>query len=355
MKRTNTVTHAWLRHMVQAGFLVFCILLGLEFRRFVLSLEAAPGNPIAWRPPAVEAFLPISALMSFVQLVRTGVADRVHPAGLVIFTAALASSFLFKRGFCSWVCPIGTLSEMAHPAGKRLLGRNLRLPVWPDRILRSAKYLLLGFFLYSILRMSPEVLHRFLNGAYNRMADVKMYLFFAQISLTAFVVLAVLTVLSVLVKNFWCRYLCPYGALLGIVSLASPMGWKRDPTLCDGCGRCDRACPNRVRVSTASVVRSEECTACFGCGDVCPREGALRFGAHEAQVSFGARTYAALMVAAFVFVPHLFSALGYWQTEQPPAMFRGLYHMVHQIEHPRGGNLMDMPPVPPEIGRPPER
>jgi len=330
---------AWVRGSVQAGFLLFCLLLGLEFRRFVLSLEAPPDQPVAPRPAAVEAFLPISSLMSLVYLLRTGEASAVHPAGLVIFSITLASALLFRRGFCSWVCPVGTLSEHAHQAGARVLGRNLSPPLWLDRLLRLAKYALLGFFLYAILAMPTPGLSEFLQGAYNRIADVKMYLFFARMSLTALTVLSALVLLSFFVRNFWCRYLCPYGALLGLLSRLSPVGIRRQEARCTGCWRCDAACPNRVRVSGARFVRSEECTACFRCVEACPEPGALSFATRAGRCRTGQPAFAVALLLAFLFGPGIFSALGTWQSDTPPGMYRALYRMSDQIDHPRSIRL----------------
>ena len=62
-----------------------------------------------------------------------------------------------------------------------------------------------------------------------------MYYFFARISGFALGVILVLAVLSTLVQNFWCRYLCPYGALLGLLSLASPLGVTRARDTCIDC------------------------------------------------------------------------------------------------------------------------
>jgi polyferredoxin len=64
-----------------------------------------------------------------------------------------------------------------------------------------------------------------------------MLLFFTEISRTAAITLIVLAALSVVIRNFWCRYLCPYGALLGLVSWASPQRVVRDGS-CTDCKAC---------------------------------------------------------------------------------------------------------------------
>ncbi|MFH1516719.1 MAG: 4Fe-4S binding protein [Pseudomonadota bacterium] len=215
--------HGWVRPAAQIGFLIFSLLIGWQFHRFVLWLSD-PTTPVPERPASVEAWLPISSLMSLTHLFRTGQASQVRPAGLVLFCLVLVLSFVVGRSFCSWVCPIGTLGEWAHKLGKKLLGRNLLLPRWVDIPLRGLKYLLMGFFVYAVLRMPVEGLRMFLEGPYNRIADVKMYLLFAEMTRLTVIVLAILLALSVLVKNFWCRYLCPYGALLGLFSWLAPIG-----------------------------------------------------------------------------------------------------------------------------------
>ncbi len=74
-----------LRLVIQLGFVVFSVFLCLQFRSFVLCLSGPTNEPVNSRPPAVEAYLPISSLMSLTYLVKTGVTNRIHPAGLVIF------------------------------------------------------------------------------------------------------------------------------------------------------------------------------------------------------------------------------------------------------------------------------
>jgi NAD-dependent dihydropyrimidine dehydrogenase PreA subunit len=339
--RVNEQHHDWLRAAVQIGFVVFSILLGLQFRSFVHCLAAPASSPIKPRPAAVEAYLPISSLMSLTYLAKTGIANRVHPAGLVIFTLTLALALLIRRGFCSWVCPIGTAAEWAHKTGRALLGRNLSMPRWLDWILRSLKYGLLGFFLYYILLMSTAMLRQFIYGPYNRIADVKMYLFFSNISVTALGIIVVLALFSVLFKNFLCRYLCPYGALLGLFSALSPVAVRRDTNKCTGCGKCGRVCPNRIPVDKKKTIRSVECTACFDCIGACRAGGALRMGWPGAKTSLSVVTYGIMTVAAFFYAGQISRLFDYWQSDTPDRVYTTLYSRIAEIEHPRGPSSGD--------------
>jgi ferredoxin len=78
---------------------------------------------------------------------------------------------------------------------------------------------------------------------YGLIVDVKMLYFFTRMSLATAIVLAVLALASFFIRNAWCRYLCPYGALMGLVALASPARIRRCPDACIDCGKCARACP----------------------------------------------------------------------------------------------------------------
>src|ERR1700734_2960776 len=130
---------------------------------------------------------------------------------------------------------------------------------------RGLKYLLLGFFVFIIGTMSAASIEEFMATPYGIIADVKMLNFFRDISATALIVVAALVLLSILIENFWCRYLCPYGALMGLTSLLSPLKIRRNASACINCGKCAHACPAALPVDKLIQVRSVECTACMAC------------------------------------------------------------------------------------------
>ena len=89
-------------------------------------------------------------------------------------------------------------------------------------------------------------------------------------------VLVVSLVGSLVYDRFFCKYLCPTGALLGLLSRVSFLNIRRDADACIDCGRCDKACMMNVEVATADVVRSSECISCNECVNACPVPGALK-------------------------------------------------------------------------------
>ncbi len=80
-----------------------------------------------------------------------------------------------------------------------------------------------------------------------------------------------------MIQNVWCRFLCPYGALMGLVSLLSPVKIRRDPAACIDCNKCNKACPSHLPVAQLVTIRSAECTGCLSCIAICPAENALNF------------------------------------------------------------------------------
>jgi polyferredoxin len=302
----------YLRSVVQFAFLLLCAWIGVEFYLFVRWGQSAGAYSFHSRPPGVDGFLPISSLMSLKYWFATGIINDIHPSGLFIFVAILAIGLLLKKAFCSWLCPIGTLSESLWRFGQKLFKRNFAAPKWLDYPLRSLKYVLLAFFVYSIWQMDVDSLKTFIESPYNKVADVKMFLFFANISSFALWTILSLAVLSVFVKNFWCRYLCPYGAFLGVVSFFSPLKITRQKSTCIDCELCTKACPAGINVHKATRVWSDECMSCLECVAVCPVKNTLDVRLTKKSEPIPTWVFGTLVVGVFVAVTGLAMISGHW-------------------------------------------
>lgn len=321
-----------IRSYVQLLFLLITVWIGVDFYLFVSGLEKGSAV-LASRPPGVEGFLPISALMSFRYFLLTGIVNHVHPAGFFIFIAILLISVFMKKGFCSWICPVGYVSEGLFQLGEKIFGRNFTLPKWIDIPLRSVKYLLLAFFLFSVSALTVTELDAFIHSGFNEVADIKMYLFFAQISLVSLLVIAALMVLSIFYKNFWCRYACPYGALLGIASLVSPLKIRRVETTCIDCGLCARACPSQLPVDKLDAVNSAECTACYACVEACPVKETLNLSVTSGRKGLSQKQYAALLLGVYFGIVGVAMLAGMWQNSISPHEYMQLFKNIESISH----------------------
>ncbi len=301
------------RSVLQIAFLLLCIWIGIEFYLFVQWGVSQGSQSFIQRPPGVEGFLPISALISAKYFLLTGVINAIHPSGLFIFVAIVLISFLGKKAFCSWLCPIGTISESLWRMGKALFGTNLTITRWLDYPLRSLKYLLLLFFVYVVWHMDAASLKSFIDSPYNKVADIKMYFFFAQITSFAFWTILILAALSLFIKNFWCRYLCPYGALLGIISWASPFKVTRNASTCIDCELCTKVCPANIKVHKAARVRSDECMNCLECVQICPVKETLEVRASASAARVPSWVFGVLVAGVFVAITGMAMLTGHWQ------------------------------------------
>lgn len=332
MEKFNRGYLRTLRHAFQWGLVALVLFGGWRF--YLFAEHFTSGTPYVKRPPLVDGFLPIGGLMSLKLWLAEGVFDPVHPSALVILGAALFMSLVLKKSFCGWVCPVGAVSEQAFRLGGRLFGRNFRVHKYLDYPLRSLKYLLLAFFLYAVVvRMPAPAIVGFLHTPYWKIADVKMLLFFTEMTVTTIVVLASLFVLSLFFKNFWCRYLCPYGALTGLLSALSPFKITRNEEACIHCHRCTEACPSLLPVEDKRRVRSPECTGCLTCVSRCPARGALDM-ALPGRIAVKPLIFAALVSAAFFGLIGMARITGHWHSAVAYEDYKALVPVARHFEHP---------------------
>ena len=316
---------ALFQRLIQSIFLGYCLFIGYRFSHFVLWITGQSEISVP-RSPSVEAFLPIAALMGLRRLLQSGTWDMVHPAGLVIFLAALLMALLLRKGFCGYVCPVGLISGLLNR-----LGRTFRLSKVPgarvDLALQAPKYLVLLFFLYTVfVGMDLQAVERFAAAPYNYVADARMLLFFQDPSALTLMILAGLGILGVFLRSAWCRYLCPYGALLGLLSWASPAHVRRDEETCVQCKRCSASCPGGIRVHSVLNVRSPECVGCMRCQSVCPVPECITARVGRTKMPFWSIGLGcvALLLTAWL----LALSLGLWHQNLPESMLRMIYQQA---------------------------
>ncbi|MFA6498902.1 MAG: 4Fe-4S binding protein [Desulfurivibrionaceae bacterium] len=321
-----------LRLLVQSAFLLACLYSGYRFYQFY---QWAIGNSATFveRPPAIEGFLPISGLVSLKRFLLTGVYDRIHPAALSIFIAALLIAIFFRKGFCGWICPVGFISNLIERVA-RWLKILYRPPDWLNYTLLSFKYLLLAFFSWLILaKMNLAAIEAFSNAPYNLVVDARMLLFFIAPTVTTLWVLSILTVASFFLGNFWCRYLCPYGALMGILSWFGPLRISRDEQRCINCKKCEKVCPGSIRVTEQTVVTSPECLGCLECVASCPVNNCLQISTYRRRklppwlVPLG-------VISFFLIVWAVANLTGHWQSAVPPEIIKSYYPLSTEMTHP---------------------
>jgi polyferredoxin len=329
-----------LRLAVQLLLVALNLWIGVQFYLWVRWAESGGRVLEVSRPAGVEGWLPIEGLMQLKYFLSTGQVPHVHAAGFFLFLSFLIISLVFRKSFCSWLCPVGTVSEYLWKLGRASFRRNIQLPRWADLGLRSLKYLLLGFFAYAVANMSAAAIAEFLASPYALIVDVRMLNFFRYLDGIAAIVVLVIVVASIFVQNFWCRYLCPYGAFLGLASLLSPSRITRNSDSCVDCGKCAKACPSALPVDKLVQIRSAECTGCLECVAVCPAKDTLAMSLPAGlrkRYTIPAWSVAAGIAVLFFGLVGFAKLTGHWNTELPKQVYLQLVPTASQQQHPMPG------------------
>ena len=239
-------------------------------------------------------------------------------------------TILLGRFFCGWVCPMGTTLDIWDRLirGRRKRVRNPR--VEHSRGLRNLKYYVLAAFLLAALFSTqiawtldpiPLVTRTYAVAIYpyftflakavlsplwqvpvlNRVSEplydfLKAHVFYPNPDIgyqtitwlhhVSFAFFAALLGLSFLHKRFWCRYLCPLGAMLGLLSKASLLRWTVDRGKCTQCNRCAEECKTGAIADKATGYWVQECIECLTCRDACPVH-AVEFRFQSPALSIG--------------------------------------------------------------------
>jgi ferredoxin len=145
----------------------------------------------------------------------------------VLFALPIIFTLFFGRTFCAAVCPLGAMQELVAL-------RPVNVPTWLDQALGVLSYVYLGAGVMFAATGTAFVICRYdpLVGFFRRSASANML-----------VLGACFLVVGIFVGRPYCRYLCPYGAILGVVSRLSKWHVKIPPVECIQCRLCEEVCP----------------------------------------------------------------------------------------------------------------
>ncbi|MCL1058395.1 4Fe-4S binding protein [Shewanella gelidimarina] len=326
-----------LREGVQHLLALSMLLVGVQFAVNSALLKAGI-TPWLMRPDVGDAFLPIAGGIEIKAIISLGIWDQTHPAAAVMLTVVLLTGLICKRAFCGWACPLGLAGEYLYKLRKRFVKREYLPPAWLDWPLRMVKYLLLLALLYIIVGMPAQGIPDYLSGNYHKIADLKMALFFITPGLVTFLCFSFILSLALWRRQGFCRYICPYGALLGLVSFLSPFKIRRNTQHClidskgMNCDKCSRACPANISVHSQINIRSDECQACMRCVSACPTKEALQFSTRNG-IKLSARGLTIALMALLFLVPLIAYLCGFWVSQTPTETRMYLIQHLNSIGH----------------------
>jgi len=256
MKKENTMKFK-IRHFIQAVFfaLVLSIVLNHTF--------AKTGNGIPFLSEAsLHAICPFGGVVTLYNLITTGsFIQKIHNSSIILMAIVFLSALLFGAAFCGWICPFGSIQEWFGKIGKKIFKKkyNHFIPLKIDHILRYLRYFVLLLVVY-------------LTAASGILIFEKVDPYFAlfnfwtgEATILSIAILVLILLASLLIERPWCKYACPYGALLGIFNLFRIYKIRRNSATCIHCRACDRACPMNIKVSTAKSIINHQCISCLEC------------------------------------------------------------------------------------------
>ena len=329
MAKRSSIISNWPKYVLQWGVLVALIL-------FLTGL--IPGETAA----DPEAFCPMGGLQAFATyLAQNSLPCSMSSLQVMMGLALVAAVVLFSKLFCGYLCPLGTVQDIIKRLRVKFRIKSVKIANGSaiDKILRIIKYALLFLIFYMTVEES-ELFCKNLDPYYAVATG-----FQGEITLWMSIVsICVLVIGSLAVDMFWCRYLCPLGAisnslkfwvwigvLFGVYFAANVIGtgipWAvllgafciigyllevfnakpkyqilhvlKNESACNNCGLCQKMCPYHIDLRTFhnGKINHVDCTLCGECVAACANK-ALNVGIKENKVGKFRKVVPALLAVA---------------------------------------------------------
>ena len=335
MAKKSTIIRNWPKYLLQWGVLV-------ALAAFLLIPGKNPTNP--------EAYCPMGGLQALTTFfVRGSLPCSMSMVQIVMGIVLAASVVLFSKLFCGYICPLGTVQDLLVKLRNVIgwQGIEIKNGSVADKVLRVIKYALL-FWIFYMTATASELFCKNLDPYYAVATGFK-----GEITLwMSIVTVALVLICGFMINMFWCRYLCPLGAIsnslkfwgwivvlaaayyvLGLLGVNVPW-WlllalfciagylleilcgrpklqvlhiMKNDAKCTHCGICNKHCPYGIDVANSrnGAVKSVDCTLCGECTAVCPTEAI-----HTGVCVKGGRNLGNVVLPAAIAV--VLVAVGFW-------------------------------------------
>lgn len=335
MAKKSTIIRNWPKYLLQWGVLA-------AIAGFLLIPCKNPANP--------EAYCPMGGLQALATFfVRGSLPCSMSMVQIVMGIVLAASVVLFSKLFCGYICPLGTVQDLLVKLRNVIgwKGIEIKSGSIADKILRVIKYALL-FWIFYMTATASELFCKNLDPYYAVATGFK-----GEITLwMSIVTVALVLICGFMINMFWCKYLCPLGAIsnslkfwvwivvlaaayyvLGLVGVNVPwwallaafcaagylleiLCWKpklqvlhimKNDAKCTHCGICNKHCPYGIDIANCKTgaVNAVDCTLCGECTAVCPMDAI-----HTGVCVKGSRNLGNVLLPAIIAV--LLVAFGFW-------------------------------------------
>lgn len=335
MAKQSTIKKNWPKYLLQWGVLA-------AIAGFLLIPCKNPANP--------EAYCPMGGLQALATFfVRGSLPCSMSMVQIVMGIVLAAAVVLFSKLFCGYICPLGTVQDLLVKLRNVIgwKGIEIKSGSIADKVLRVIKYALL-FWIFYMTATASELFCKNLDPYYAVATGFK-----GEITLwMSIVTVALVLVCGFFINMFWCKYLCPLGAIsnslkfwvwivvlaaayyvLGLLGVNVPW-WAllaafcvagylleilcgkpklqvlhimKNDAKCTHCGICNKHCPYGIDIANCKTgaVNAVDCTLCGECTAVCPMDAI-----HTGVCVKGGRNLGNVLLPAIIAV--LLVAFGFW-------------------------------------------
>ncbi|WP_459480312.1 FMN-binding protein [Clostridium saccharoperbutylacetonicum] len=191
---------------------------------------------------------------------------------LVEFVVVMLLTIVMGRWFCGWICAFGAYNDLIYYLSKKVFKGKYKVDEKVDSVLKYAKYVILLFIIIVSWTFGSSILESTSPwDAFGQITDVST-LFSAL--LIGLILLILITIGAAFIERFFCRYLCPLGAIFSIISKFGIVKINKPKADCGKCRACTINCSMGLKLYKVDGVKGGDCINCLKCTEVCPRKNA---------------------------------------------------------------------------------
>lgn len=193
---------------------------------------------------------------------------------IVLAVSMLLITAIMGRFFCGFLCAFGTMGDFFWYLGSKLKIQRPKIGTKFDRVLKKGKYVLLVLIVVLMWTLGVSVLNGTANPwtVFGMLTKLSGWTDMTVLVSIGMLLLLLIVVGSLYIERFFCRYLCPLGAMFAIVSRFRLFKIRKPREKCGPCRACTKRCSMGISLYRTNVVTSAECIDCMNCVKICPRE-----------------------------------------------------------------------------------